>query len=129
MISDTSSGVEVNEFVKVNRITSFLVIPVRSAEEIIGVIDFFSFDPDEPLQERDIPIAVTLGREAGGAIRTAHLFNAAQRRAEEAEMLRDASAAVTSALNLDIVLNQIITTLEKVVPYDSCSIFLNEERT
>lgn len=127
-VADTSSGIEVNEFVKGNHITSFLIIPIRSAEEIIGVINFFSFNPDEPLQERDIPIAVTLGREAGEAIRTANLFTAAQRRAEEAEMLRDASAAVTSALNLDIVLNQIITTLEKVVPYDSCSLFLNEDK-
>ena len=124
LITDTISMQEPTDFLNVNRIRSILIVPVMAGHEMMGTLNFFNFDLDHGFQERDLPAAITLGREAGEVIQNAHLYEAAQRRAEEADTLREASNAVTSALNLDHVLDQIITNLDKVVPFDSCTIFL-----
>ncbi len=127
LVSNINAHPELPDRVAENHITSFLIVPVRSAQEIMGVLSFYNFAEQTAFLERDVPIAVTLGREAGEAIRTAQLFKAVRKRAEEAENLREASSAVTSALNLEVVLDQIISNLDKVVPFDSCTIFLNED--
>jgi len=41
--------------------------------------------------------------------------------------LREATAAVTAALDLDQVLDLIIANLRRVIPYDSCAVFLLEK--
>lgn len=107
-------------------IYSVLCAPVRSGDELLGVLTFFTTTPEDKFQERDVPLAEAVGREAGVSIQNSRLFAAARRRAEEAETVREAVSAVSSALELNWVLDQIITNLEKVVPFDSCAVFLQE---
>lgn len=107
-------------------VRSMLMVPVRVGDQIIGVLGFYLKRTEHVFTDRDIPLAEAIGREAGVAIDNARLFESAKRRAEEAETLREASNAVTSALELDKVLDQIMSNLDKVVPYDSCAIFLQE---
>ena len=103
-----------------------LMVPVKVGDQMIGVIGFYMRSADQVFSARDITLGEAIGREAGVAIENARLFEAAKKRAEEAETLREASNAVTSALELENVLEQIMTNLNKVVPYDSCAIFLQE---
>ena len=98
-----------------------------SGQEVLGVFNLINFNGEKKFNTRDIPMAEAIGREAGVAVQNARLFENARRRAEEAETLRSASNAVTSALEVDRVLNEIIENLEKVVPYDSCAIFFKED--
>ncbi len=105
---------------------ALLSVPVVSGDEILGGLAFFNFDPTKNFSERDMQLAEVLGRQAGITIQNARLFEDVRRRADEAETLRQATALVTSALDLDWVLDQIITNLERVVPFDSCAIFLRE---
>ncbi|MHB8193369.1 MAG: histidine kinase N-terminal 7TM domain-containing protein [Bellilinea sp.] len=109
-----------------NQISSALCAPVTSGDEVLGVLTFFTTTPGKQFQGRDVPLAEAVGREAGVSIQNSRLFAAARRRAEEAETVREAVSAVSSALELNWVLDQIITNLEKVVPFDSCSVFLQE---
>lgn len=107
-------------------VRSMLMVPVKVGDQMIGVIGFYMRSADQVFSARDITLGEAIGREAGVAIENARLFEAAKKRAEEAETLREASNAVTSALELENVLEQIMTNLNKVVPYDSCAIFLQE---
>jgi diguanylate cyclase (GGDEF)-like protein/PAS domain S-box-containing protein len=107
-------------------VRSMLMAPVRVGDQVIGVLGFYLRRSEHVFTTRDIPLAEAIGREAGVAIDNARLFESAKKRAEEAETLREASNAVTSALELEKVLDQIMTNLDKVVPYDSCAIFLQE---
>jgi len=107
-------------------IHSALCAPVRSGTEILGVLTFYTTVPDKKFQPRDLQLAEAIGREAGVSIQNSRLFTSARRRAEEAETVREAASAVSSALELNWVLDQIITNLEKVVPFDSCAVFLQE---
>ncbi len=47
---------------------------------------------------------------------------------EQAETLRQATTALASTLDLNVILNSILTYLEQVVPYASASVFLYEQR-
>jgi signal transduction histidine kinase len=72
-----------------------------------------------------------LADQAAVAIENARLYHELHQRAEaehtarqQAEMLGEATAALVSTLNLDEVLDSILTHLEAVLPYDGACVFL-----
>jgi PAS domain S-box-containing protein len=106
-------------------IHSELCVPIKTGERTIGVInaeskqlDFFS-DDDERL-------LLTIARQMAIAIERIQLFNSERKRRQEAETLRQATAALSTSLDLSHVLDSILTSLKEVVPYDSASVFLLE---
>lgn len=92
------------------------------------VIAFFSLDKTEPgfYQAKHTEHLAVFAGQAALALENARLFEAEARRRREAETLREAAAALTSALDLERVLDNILTHLEQVIPYDSASVFLLE---
>ena len=107
-------------------IRSELCVPIKTGELTIGVInveskqlEFFS-DDDERL-------LLTIASQMAIAIERIRLFNSERERRQEAETLRQATAALSTSLDLDHVLKSILTSLKQVVPYDSASVFLLEE--
>jgi signal transduction histidine kinase len=55
------------------------------------------------------------------------LFEAEHTAREQAETLRQTTAALTSTLDLGQVLNSLLTYLGQVIPYDSSAVFLQEK--
>lgn len=106
---------------------AFLAIPILTDTEILGVLNYFMLSPDKQFVLPDMSLTETLARYSAIAIQKARLLEEATRRAREAETLQQASAAVSSALRLDQVLDQVLENLARVVPYDSCALFLKEE--
>jgi diguanylate cyclase (GGDEF)-like protein/PAS domain S-box-containing protein len=107
-------------------IRSWVGAPIVAHGETIG---FFSLESTQPdfYRPEHAEMLMIFASHAGIALENARLFAEAQRRAVEAETLREAAAAVSSALNLEQVLDLIIANLRRVVPYDSCSVFLLEK--
>jgi len=104
---------------------SELCIPIKVGKKLIGVINaesrqlnFFSVEDERLLNT----IAGTLAT----AIEKLHLFDAEHTRRQEAETLREAAAAVSSSLELHQVLNTILISLKRVLPYDSANVILLE---
>ena len=64
--------------------------------------------------------------QVGLALENGRLFEAEARRRREAETLREVAAALTSALDLEQVLDSTLTYLKQVIPYDSACVFLVE---
>lgn len=92
------------------------------------VIAFFSLDKTQPnfYQAKHAERLAIFASQAALALENARLYEAEARRRREAETLREAAAALTSALDLEQVLDNILTYLEQVIPYDSASVFLLE---
>lgn len=106
-------------------IRSELCVPIKTGEHIIGVInteskklDFFSADDERLL--------LTIASQTAIAIERIRLFNSERERRQEAETLRQATAALSTSLDLAHVLESILTSLKQVVPYDSASVFMLE---
>jgi GAF domain-containing protein len=92
------------------------------------VIAFFSLDKTEPnfYQAKHAKHMAVFASQAALALENARLFAAEAGRRREAEILREAAAALTSALELEQVLDNILTHLEQVIPYDSACVFLSK---
>lgn len=106
---------------------AFLAIPILSNDQILGVLNYFMLSPEKQFDPAAMGLAETLARYSAIAIQKARLLEEANRRAREAETLQQASAAVSSALRLDQVLDQVLENLARVVPYDSSALFLKED--
>ncbi len=112
-----------DEFVQAG-VRSCLVTPISAGGLKLGVMSIFSTTPARQFDERDLALVDTVGRQAGLAIQRVRLIDDAQRRAQEAETLREAGAAVTSTLRLHETFERILQQLARVVSYDSASVQL-----
>jgi len=104
-----------------------IAVPIKMGQECIGTLGIFSFSEERKFSVRDLETVESIARQAAFTIQNANLYEQAQQRAKEAEMLRLAAAAVISPLNLDQVLEQILVNLKKVIEYNSSAVFLIEE--
>jgi PAS domain S-box-containing protein/putative nucleotidyltransferase with HDIG domain len=104
---------------------SELCVPIKVGKKLIGVINAESRQLNF-FKEDDERLLNTIAGTLATAIEKLHLFDAEHVRRQEAETLREAAAAVSSSLELNQVLNTILISLKRVVPYDSASVTLLE---
>lgn len=111
---------------------SQLAVPIMIKDRVIGVLHATSAEV-ACFAAEDEQLLQTLADQTVVAIENARLYEEIHRRVQEltvlneqTEMLRQAAAALTSSLNLDQLLETILTHLEQVVPYDSACVFLWE---
>ncbi len=76
--------------------------------------------------QEDLQLLTWLSAPAATAIENARLFEAEHTARRQAEMLREATATLTSSLDLNRVLNSILVHLERVVSYDEAYVFLRK---
>ncbi|MEW6093987.1 MAG: GAF domain-containing protein, partial [Chloroflexota bacterium] len=107
---------------------SEICVPIKAGEELLGVINAESrylnyFSPED---ER---LFMTIAGSLAIAIQKLSLFEAEHTRRQEAETLRHSVAVVTSSLALSDVLDAILASLSRVIPFDSASVVLEQEGT
>jgi diguanylate cyclase (GGDEF)-like protein/PAS domain S-box-containing protein len=78
------------------------------------------------LQKSDTKALSIFASQVAGTLNNARLLEDLHRRAQEAETLSEAAAILTSALDLEQVLERILTQLERVVPFDNVTVILVE---
>ncbi len=107
-------------------IHSWVGAPILAQGQVIA---FFSLDKTEPgfYQPQHAELLTVFAGQASLALENARLFNAEAHRRREAEILHKATTALTSALDLGEVLDNILTQLGQVVPYDSACVFLHQD--
>jgi len=107
-------------------VRSELAVPVRIGDRVIGVLNVESRELDA-FDEEDQAFYTAIAGQLGVALENARLYREERRRRQEAETLYRAVQALTTTLDLQEVLNRILTELQEVVPYDSASVQLLEE--
>lgn len=125
IIPDTAAYPEWVEVEATSFIRSWAGAPIMIEGQVVA---FFSLDKVEPgfYSPDHMEWLEVFAGQAGLALHNARLFEEEQRRAQEAETLREVTAAVASTLDLDQVLEYILVHLERVIPYDSACVFLME---
>jgi diguanylate cyclase (GGDEF)-like protein/PAS domain S-box-containing protein len=103
--------------------TPVICLPLMVHEKFVGNLTVVG----PGLRKADIPAFSIFATQLAVAIDKARLFETVQRQAVEAETLRQAASVVNSALDLQHVLDRILTELNKVVYYDSSAVFFVEE--
>jgi GAF domain-containing protein len=107
------------------RVQSVVAIPMRIGGRIIGMISAQCYQP-YAYGEEEQALLEMLATHAATAIENARLFESEQKRRQEAENLRQAATAISSTLDLNNVLEDILKALNQVISYNSASVFLLE---
>jgi len=104
---------------------SALALPLRISGQIIGILDIQSDDWGAFSQD-DAVVFQTLADEIAIAIRNAQLYRGEQRRRQLAEALEETGRELSSNLDLHEIPGLILDQLANVVPYERCSILLQQ---
>lgn len=105
---------------------SELCVPIKIKDRVVGVInaesntlDFFGEEDERLLQ--------TIAGQLAIGIEKLRLFEAERARRQEADTLRQVAQVISSSLELDEVLDGLLSSLEQVVPYHSAGVFFEEK--
>lgn len=103
-----------------------LVAPLMIGLELLGVVLVGASHQEHQFTQEDASLLALFAQQGAVALHNARLFQSAEQRAREADTLRMAAAAITSTLDEDEVLTQILEQLARVVPYDCASVQMLE---
>jgi len=90
---------------------SELAVPIKSGQSVIGMLDLQS-DKLDAFDETDVLLMETLADQVAVAIKNARLFEEARSHAEELEVINEVGRTITSVLDRDTVLQQIVDTVK-----------------
>lgn len=106
-------------------IQAYVGTPIVHKDQILGVLCLFDTRP-HPVAEVDEALLTSIGQQIGVVVENARLFEETRRRATQLEALSEIGRAVGSTLDLDAVLRLTLEQLERVIPYDTVSLWLRE---
>lgn len=109
---------------------SKVFVPMVIGHRVIGVLYAIS-SRARPFSAEDRQLLQTLADQTATAIENARLYQEIRQRAEaertareQAEIMREATISLVASVDLNEVLDRILTHLEQVVPYQNACIFL-----
>jgi phosphoserine phosphatase RsbU/P len=105
-----------------------LAVPLIGRGQMIGVVEALN-KRNGGFDDADLDTLVGLANQFAVTIDNANLYRTAKREARERELLYEVSKTLSSTLNIDEVLKQIISSIRQVVDCSAGSVFLiNEEK-
>jgi PAS domain S-box-containing protein len=105
---------------------SWLSVPMRIGERVIGVLDIEGQDPDQ-FSDNDRQLLQTLADQTAVAIENAQLHLEAQQRVEELSTMNMISQAVTSTLNLEETLTIVTDHALRLFGAMAASVVLHDQ--
>ena len=106
-----------------NLIGSVIQVPILSAGKVIGVLSCQeAAGSQRAFAQADIKLLEGLARQSALALQNTYLFKEEQTARDRAERLQAATQALSGSLELQVVFENILTELRRVVPYDSASV-------
>jgi len=106
---------------------SWLGVPMIAGKRVLGVISIQSYEKAHAYDERHVEILSTIAAQAAMAMSNAQLYGQARQWAAELAMLNTISTAVSSTLDLDRVLELIVSSVMSLVGSQKSAIFLLDE--
>jgi len=103
-------------------------VPIHYDGEVMGVICIESQEINA-FRNEDFEMLSLAADQAALALKNARLLDAEKTRRKHAEILQRATTTLTSALEIDKVLAEILDQLRQVINHDSACIFICEEDT
>jgi GAF domain-containing protein len=108
---------------------AWMGVPLNAGAEIIGVIAVGSRDPAVLYTEDQYNILQAIADQAAGAIVKARLLGESERRARQLASLNEVTRSLTSTLELDLLLENILASAVEILNGEAGSLLLLDEET
>jgi signal transduction histidine kinase len=125
MVPDVSTEPRYFEVPQITETRSELAVPLRTKNQVIGVLDVQSKRLDA-FDENDVVVLESLANQAAMAIENAQLFGMEQRRAGQFGVISEVGRHITSILDVDQLLERIVHLVRDSFGYYLVGIGLNE---
>jgi signal transduction histidine kinase len=110
-------------------IFAWLGVPLNAGAETIGVISLGSRDPSVIFTNEQVNLLQAITDQAAGAIVKARLLQEAERRTRQLTTLNEVARSLTSTLELDPLLNQILQSAVDILNCEAGSLLLVDQST
>jgi len=98
-------------------------VPIQWQDQFLGVLNVSANQSTgRSFSENDVRLLSLLSNQAAIAIQNARLFAAEQEERAFSDALRSTAAALNSTLDLEEILDHMLTSIERVVPHDAANI-------
>jgi len=127
LVGDLAGETPPMEILEAERqVRSWLGVPLVVRDELLGAVSVTSRRP-QAFGEADRRFLEAIAGQTAVALENARLFTVTERRAKEADTLRQSAAVVTSTLQQEDAIDRILGQLSLVVPYDRAAVLLLRE--
>jgi signal transduction histidine kinase len=116
LVSDVSQDPRHHRVPGDSQTKSELIVPLKTKDLIIGVLAVSS-DRLDGLDESDLAVVQSLAHQATIAIENARFLEAEQRRAEQFRVISEVGRQITSILDIDELLREIVRSLKETFGY------------
>jgi len=107
-----------------------VAVPVKLRGEVIGILHIESSDPLKKWQDDEVSLVQAVAERAAFAMENARLFQDARRRAAKERLISEATARISSAFNVENILQTTAEELERVLGGSEISIqFQSKEQS
>ena len=114
---------EVSEMPRVNKLRSYLGVPVISRNKTIAVLSVYLVDLHR-FDEREIRLLTTIANQAAIGIENARLYERERRRAAQLAMVNEVGKKITKTLDLSKLLNTVTSAIHEIFGYYHVAIYL-----
>ncbi|MGC2720221.1 MAG: GAF domain-containing protein [Candidatus Acidiferrales bacterium] len=102
-------------------ITSWMGVPLRKDDQVLGVVEIVNKADGTQFNEEDLFFLASISEQAAVALHNANLLEA-ERKVSALDALLKISQEITSTLDLDHVLTTVVHQASSVVPFERCVI-------
>jgi PAS domain S-box-containing protein len=106
---------------------SWLGVPMIAAGRVVGVMAVQSYERAGTFDNEHLDLLFTIANQAVIAIENAHLFQEARQRATQLEAIAKLGQHITSILDLDKLLSQVVELIQHILGYYHVHVFLVDE--
>ncbi|MFB0536601.1 MAG: GAF domain-containing protein [Anaerolineae bacterium] len=106
---------------------SWLGVPMIAAGRVVGVIAVQSYEEEGAYDEEHRDLLFTIANQAAIAIENARLFEEARQRATQLQAIAELGQHITSILDLDELLSQVVELIHHILGYYYVHVFLVDE--
>ena len=111
-------------------VSGSMCVPLKEQDGgVIGVLSIRRHHPKAAFNEDDLKLFGVFATHAALAITNHDLYTRLHQKIQEMSTISDVLRAINSTLDLEHVLDQIVTSITTVVGFDRCCVYLLDERT
>ncbi len=106
---------------------SSLLVPIITVDQSLGLLVLDNFNATAAFLVEDEALLLSLTQQIALSLDNVRLVQTTQERAGQLQALNVASAALTSSLRSDQLINSLLDQLIPIIPYDTATLWLREK--